>query len=476
MPSHQAMRVVYSGRHGHEPDGVRGKTEARAAVDDGEREDASGTDDFHAEVGDLRASSRPLGDTSPTLPVPSPIDARLTPRQRLARLGIFALAGLLAFAVVWNATVALRNREANPTATSPIGSGPVYLLPNPPGVVVSLDRHTLSMAPGRDGLRALRLSPGRHTLDWRSRIFPFQPLHCTVSQPRESADTCPLVRRAALPESFGDPFGDVIGLHDSLVALSPDDASQLTAAMQQALAGIRSTADVRPDERYLAVRSDGSSAPAVAKQPLRATLNYALFPDDSYAEPCILDQPYIPCRFPGQFCSQLCTVAQPPPALTDGGRAWLAAALVHADWSYTTLDGQVVVAGAGENFGVQLAALRITWDALSWHVTPVLGHTPGLDVADDLVCNSARYAIGGTSWSFMLASPPPSAEVQLASDATPADGCVVVLTHGEPAVFLQRFGVLLTVDENARNQSDNLPAADAQEQVLARQLMAQLGP
>ncbi|HEU5441789.1 MAG TPA: hypothetical protein VFU88_21080 [Ktedonobacterales bacterium] len=444
-------------------------------MDDREREDSNGADDFHAEVSDLRGSADPGGAHSAP-PATSPLDARLTPRQRLARLGIVALAGLLAFAVVWNVTATLRERAASPTATSPIGSGPVYLLPNPPGVVVTLDGHALNMAPTSSTLRALRLSPGRHTLDWRSQLFPFQPLRCTVSQPRASTDTCPLVRRGALPESFADPFGDVIGLHDSLAALSSDDAAQVTAAMQQALDGIRSTADVRTGEHYLTVRFDGSTAPTVAKQPLRATLSYELFPDDSYPEPCILGQPYIPCRFPGQFCAELCTVAQPPLALTDGGRVWLAAALVRATWTYATLSGQTVAASAGASTGAQLAILRITQDAAGWHVTPVLGHTPGLDIADDLVCDPARRSIAGTSWSFMLVDQPPGSDVQLASDATPADGCVVVLTHGEPAVFLERFGVLLAANENARNPNDNIPEANAHEQALARQLMAQLGP
>jgi hypothetical protein len=46
--------------------------------------------------------------------------------------------------------------------------------------------------------------------------------------------------------------------------------------------------------------------------------------------------------------------------------------------------------------------------------------------------------------------------------------------QGETALFLQRFGVLLTVNDIARNPSDNLPVADSTEQALARRLYAQL--
>ena len=65
---------------------------------------------------------------------------------------------------------------------------------------------------------------------------------------------------------------------------------------------------------------------------------------------------------------------------------------------------------------------------------------------------------------------------QFASDDTLADGCVAVLTHGQQAIFLQRFGVLLTVNDAARNPVDNLPVADAAEQRLAQHLLALLSP
>ena len=63
--------------------------------------------------------------------------------------------------------------------------------------------------------------------------------------------------------------------------------------------------------------------------------------------------------------------------------------------------------------------------------------------------------------------------------SNPADGCAAVfLGHnppgGEPAMFLQRFGVLRTVNAVAANPVADLPMADADEQRLARQLLAPL--
>jgi hypothetical protein len=78
----------------------------------------------------------------------------------------------------------------------------------------------------------------------------------------------------------------------------------------------------------------------------------------------------------------------------------------------------------------------------------------------------------------MLTNPPPGSTAQFASDATPADGCIVVLDQqrgdGSPAVFLERFGVLLTVNDVAVNPYDNFPVADAGERQLAAQLEALL--
>jgi hypothetical protein len=268
-------------------------------------------------------------------------------------------------------------------------------------------------------------------------------------------------------------------MHMSLGALpsGANAAAQLPAAIQAALDTERSTAIVRPGERYFTVPPGQSGTPATATQPLRATRSVQFLPDAGYPEPCILTQPAIPCRFPGQDCGQLCTVAHPPASVAGPNGAWVVAATVRASWEYQTLDGQVVARDVVEAFGVQLAVLRITWDATSWHVTPIVGHIPGFDAADDVVCDPARFAVAQTpSWSFMMMDPPPGTTVRFVSGATPTDGCAAVLTQGQPAIFLERFGVLMTVNDAAINPTDNLPVADAAEQQLARRLLAVPAP
>jgi hypothetical protein len=444
-------------------------------------DDPGAGDDFSAEVSDLRSGAAPV--TAPTAAsasgpaAPSPVESRLTPRQRLTRLVVTACALLLAGAVIWSASRGPRRATGlvpTPTATAGPDTSQVYLLPNPPGVVVSLDGHPLASLPAPGDPHPLRLSRGRHRFVWVSKLLPFRQMECQVSVPASGSDSCSFVPPLLLPQALQDLPGVVIAMRASLATMEPRPASMLLPAVADALARSAATAEVQPGESYYGQTSSSAAPqPIVAHQPLHATLTYQLLASSGYPEPCILLQPVIPCRFPGQDCSQLCNVASPPAALAVAPGEWIAAVQVHADWTYTTLDGQVVASSA-ESFGMQLAVLRISWDGIQWHVTPVFGHVPGLDVADDAVCDPARAWIGNSTWYFMLANPPPGEQSYFASDANPADGCVAVLEHGGPEIFLERFGLLLVVTNGAANPQDNFPVADAAERALAYRLMAQL--
>ncbi|HLZ24127.1 MAG TPA: hypothetical protein VKQ30_18590 [Ktedonobacterales bacterium] len=441
----------------------------------------SADDDFTAEVSDLY----PREDAAPRT-IPRGLFEQRTRRQRGVRVGLALGAGLLLLAIIMGGSPGLRERAlemipgliTTPTATLTPGDDLFYLLPNPPGVDVTVDGQHLTSLPLPGASHPLRLARGRHTFTWRSRTLPFAPLTCLVSVPRAAADTCPIVTHQALPATLADMAGSVIGMHESLREVDTDPAAaRLPIAIQEALATEQSTATVQPGERYFVAQAGQSGTPVIATQPLRATRRVSFLPDSGYPEPCTLAQPAIPCRFAGQDCSQLCTITDPFPSVAGPPGTWLVAAMVSAEWDYQTLDGRVVALGVGEAFGVQLAVLRITWDGAGWYVTPIVGHRLGFDVADDAVCDPARFALANTSsWSFMMVNPPPGAQTQFVSDATPADGCVAVLTQGQPAIFLERFGVLLTVNDTAVNPSDNLPAANAAERQLAQHLMTSLSP
>ncbi|HLZ24976.1 MAG TPA: hypothetical protein VKQ30_22885 [Ktedonobacterales bacterium] len=457
-------------------------------------------DEVEIEVSDVRFSASAASTPSPR----SPFDLRYTRRQRLVRL----TAGLLALVLVVSAITGVGRRVLGlmmtpspsptlipspvsapnfpatfpPPASSLVPAGnPFYLLPNPPGVEVSLDGHALASPPPPGDPHPLRLASGHHSLTWSSHYFPFMPMRCTISVPHASDDTCPSVPVQDLPAADANLVGHVIALHASFGTLPASDGAQLTQVIQAALDANRSHATVQSGEHYYVYQQGENGSPTTATQPLRATLSHVYLPGAGYFEPCIFTQPVIPCRFPGQDCGQICTVPQPPPDVATSPGDWIAAVIVHASWRYTTQDGRVVAQDLGEAVGLQLAVLRITWDGGGWHVTPILGATPGLPAADDLVCDPARFWLGGNgTWAFMMSDPPPGARTQFVSDSLPTDGCLAVLNpypRGAPsAVFLQRFGVLLAVNAAATNGgSAGLPVADAAEQQVARHLAAQVG-
>jgi hypothetical protein len=453
--------------------------------------DHQSDDDFHAEVSDLRVSGSAAPAGAPAHAAPSPLEAHLTPRQRFSRFTIMLCALLVAVVIIWSAGAALRNGHPTPSttpaATVLLNTDRIYLLPNPPGVVVLLDGHPLAHLPIPGSSQPLRLAHGPHRLTWQSAsalAAPYPPLplrqtECRISVPASVHDTCPVEPPQTLPEELRVLPGSIIGLHASLATLESGPASSLQRAIEQAFVASAATAVVQPGESYYGQSSPSAAPqPIVAHQPLRATLTYEWVPAGGYSEPCVLAEPAIPCRFPGQDCGLLCTVTAPPASVAAAPNEWIAAALVHATWRYTTLDGFNVTTSA-ENFGLQLLVLRIIWDGAVWHVTPIFGHTPGLDVTDDPACDPARFWLDQSSvWSFMMADPPPGSQVQFASDTTPADGCVASLNQApgnlQPALFFERFGVLLTLNDMARDNLDNFPVADAAEQALAARLMAQL--
>ncbi|HLJ79841.1 MAG TPA: hypothetical protein VKT52_00055, partial [Ktedonobacterales bacterium] len=261
-------------------------------------------DSFSAEVSDLRP---PLSAEAP--PPTRALFELHTRRQRNTRLVAVVCAGLLALAVILASNPGLRTRAlalipdlaTTPTATAAPDNSLFYLLPNPPGVDVTVDGHLLSHLPLPEYGQPLHLAPGAHVFTWRSQLLPFVLLNCRVSVPRAKADTCPLIAPDRLPPSLADLRGSVIGMHVSMSALdSTPPSARLPTVIQLALDTLSSTATVQPGEWYLS-SSDGQSAvPVKATQPLRATRRLSLVTDPAYPEPCTLSYPAIPCRFDGQ--------------------------------------------------------------------------------------------------------------------------------------------------------------------------------
>src|SRR5262249_34920637 len=150
---------------------------------------------------------------------------------------------------------------------------------------------------------------------WRSRMLPLARLSCRVSVPPSSADNCPQVAASLLPSTLIDQPGTVIGMHESLSMLDAYDARQLDTAIQRTLADVESVAILQPGDPYAAAQAGSTCVSTIGQPPLRAVRRSQFVRDTGYPEPCTLAQPSVPCRFPGQDCNALCTVAQPPAAV-----------------------------------------------------------------------------------------------------------------------------------------------------------------
>jgi hypothetical protein len=288
-------------------------------MDGGERPDTG--DEYDVEVSDVRpragAASRP--------PARALLQPWLTPRRWVVRLAVILSTGVLALVIVLGSIPAVRDVFLPPpTPTIAPGSDLLYLLPNPPGVDVSLDGHALSHLPFPGDAHPLPLAPGHHIFSWRSRLFPFRPANCMISVPVFVGDTCPFLDSQQLPPPVRSA-GRIITLQVSLSSLSIPDQNQLTTAVQGALDRIRSTAFVQPGERYYFPASGATAGRAVvATQPLRAALSYHLIVTPGYPDPCLTGQPFIPCRAPAEDCSLLCTLRGVSLAAATAPAVWIA--------------------------------------------------------------------------------------------------------------------------------------------------------
>jgi hypothetical protein len=457
-------------------------------------------EEFHAEVSDVGGRRSPGVSTSrPLALAPSPAHPAPTRRWRALRLAGTLGAVALALLVILGSVPAVRDRVVGliptPTPTLSPGGDLFYLLPNPPGTTVLLDGHSLARLPLPGDPQPLRLARGRHRLEWRSAGFPFQPLSCTALVPPPPAntqinDSCPLVDPRLLPPGLlptGSPAAraSVIALHESFAALPNEQAIPLADTIQAALIARQSSATIQPDERYFYSPAAGIPGQVVtATQPLRTTLSLQveLPAQTGVTEPCFAEANVRPCRFPGQDCAQLCTWPMPVAPSGGTGPEWIAAALAQTSREYTALDGQEVAHNQYE-FGLNLylVMLRIRWDGTRWHVTPTIGHTPNLPPADDLLCGPALEWLSQPPLDFLFNTASAAyTTIRYASSATPVDGCVVRVVGAAsgiptPALFLERFGVLLAANDAAVGlAAPGSPRADASEQALAQQLAAQL--
>lgn len=448
---------------------------------------------FEVEVSDLRGPSvrRAPGRDAP---LPTPFEARMLPRQRVARALSIAAAVLVALAIVLGSVASLRAGVTGllsgstpiPTEVLAPGADQFYIVAGVPWAVVSLDGRPLAHLPAIGTAPPLRLARGHHQVDWHAA--PFQPVRCIISVPVHGTDTCPY-DRAYVKQAGHSAWA--ITFYASLMMLPDDQRAALVRVAQAALDATSSSALVQPGELYAHLLADRLVDRAT--QPLRATLRLQLASDLAAVQSCQFGVTEH-CTFLGQNCLAFCTLPEQgaPPY-------WSVLAVVRPLWDFATMDGRSVARDQPDGLALAgtgiLLHVKFKLDQGAWQVTPTftdpqltyLSATfpespPGVEPACAFVQTSVRAE------TLPHATDPQYAQLDwhFAIGSVRADGCVGVAMPQPnaaisatpspalpPAYCLQRFGVLLAANDLAHRLWPELPVAGAYEQSLARQLAEQ---
>ncbi len=398
-------------------------------------------------------------------PALSPSGALLSRRARgsaVVALTLLVCAGILLSLPGPQASLrqALAGPTPTPTATLAPGSDIVYFEQTAPWGRLTLDGKPLLL--DQQNGQGSTLPAGRHTLAYEAAPWP--PLRCQISVPAQRGDTCPInvgVMYNNLPASRAVDLG-------ATPAKLPDaQRAALTSAVADAFQANRETADLQPGDHYLG--ADGS--PAVAAEPMRATLLLTLNTDPARVTSGVPFQCVSICDFGG-----------------GGGGAgfdWLTfAARVIVRWQFATSDGKVIQPDASADLDA-IYQVGAQWANGTWKATA----TPYYQGGSGQLCWQA----------FSRAFPPNGNPLPNASGVatrpypgpSDADGCVEVVSPGnngggssspfatptplppDTAIFVSRFGVVLAGNDAAHAAQPQLPVAGAHERALAQQWIAQ---
>jgi hypothetical protein len=410
---------------------------------------------------------------------------RLSPRQRVWQLAVITGSVALIALIVLASSATTRNalitgivgRQPTPTPTLFPGTDLFYIQGTPFWGHASLDGRELTRLPIAGTDQPLRLTRGSHIVRWYAD--PFQPQTCLITIPAlVGTDAC---LSHDVVQLKSDLFASIITFSESLDSLPDNQREALTRATQVAVNTLPSTEMVQPGEQYIDVRSN--LGVATARQPMRATLNFQLDVAPTSTASCVsgLARSVIPSCLD---CLQFCTASNQAFPVSPTNQPWSIYALVSATWKFTTLDGHVVEQNQPDSPHEHLIELQITWDGENWQVS-VLVNTLETPVVGNPICESAQEEIGMNGYFGATGGNVEEAVnwQQFVSKANLAAGCLAVgmpqqSTSDQPhlpiAYLLYRFGVVVAGNDAAYRYWASQALADAYEQHLVQQLVAQL--
>ena len=427
----------------------------------------------------------------------------LTPRLRRLSLALTAvlvvlLVGMIMASVV-NVGGWLESSLFKPGPTVASYNLPVYLTGNPSWGQFTVDGKPVVPLPMAEHNKPLVLTPGPHHITWQ--VAPFRPQNCVVTVVDVSTVTGPCFLNGTILTGL-EPGNSILifSFSVSLNDLPSGQRAALISQVQTIEAGYTFSGTVRPGEVYAVSEQKIAANPSLctlveqlalcyarASQPLLATVRLQLDTSTSPDDPCVVSGPCLNNR---QDCRSFCadpTLSWPGQFATAKG--WDVVVVVQLLWSYSTFSNQVIARDQPDSAlrGVQAyqtVSLHIDWGKQGWLVVPSSSETDS--GANDPFCSQGSQDIMGllnssgnsqqvyVQQSFHTAADcleiagPPASQVSATPTPTPA-------TNAPPkAVFLDRFGVVLAVNEVAQHLLPSLPVADAGEKSLAQSLLSAL--
>ncbi len=373
------------------------------------------------------------------------VGARMAALAASALLVVVVVVGLFAHATSDPGralATLLQLPTATPTATVARGANAVYFSNGAPWGTLTIDGKRLPRAV-LAGLGAA-FSPGTHHLVYQARYFP--SLRCVFSAPRAPGDTCPLDTSETTRDYLSNTQGQAraINLNSTGATLRSDQRDALIQVVNRLLAQQTLTTVIAPGDRYL--NAQGQIVTASVALQFRLTL--AL--DTSG-----VGQPGIPC-------SQFCPNPSFTPSPTVSADGWPVLITVTALWTITDAAGRPLTGAAYQagqpypsanplNIGIDLTAQ-------GWTVTGLFPTTiPAVEEAATSPIPPPTND-GSVGMAFELAP-------------NPLDGCVVDLQYsGKTYRLFWRFGVLVTVNDLARQVFPHFTTATTAEQALANSI------
>lgn len=453
-----------------------------------DRDDAFSQDDFEIEITDLDQDF-PTQQPSRTPVLPRPMwTLSLARRQRVAQLMLAVSVIVLSVLMVLGNFPSARNVTVSmffpstPTLTPTLISGVdlFYFDASPSWGRLFVDGKPIAHLPIIHVDAPLRLPRGHHMLDWQAD--PFQVQHCTVSVPPNfTTDTC----------QFADAIQQVAGLHSawvikfsvSLTTLPSTLRNMLIQTVQTTLDAEQSSETVLAGEEYaLAATEPGNTR---TEQPLKATLHFQLDTNSRSDAFCTGLGPIGPRACD---CLTFCTAQWLAPSSSTTAE-WDVLAVVHAAWTYTTLDGKLIASdqpdASGNAVGLEhLAPFRLLWEGNDWHAAALFTGFQGAngDITNP-ICASARDDVQLNSPLNQLPSNGPFMDWSFVSGVELAAGCLAIATPDQGlqatpssrqpiAYCLHRFGIFVAVNDVAHKFWPTMPMADAYEQSVAQHLLA----